>query len=142
MPILNQLKRFVAGHVTGSDLKKIQGSFGILEKKEVAANDWNALMGIALNQRKRACIDAETIACAQQLREELNGIDQDRVKELRAEVEAKKVELNKKKEEKIKKLEATAEKNKTSVRLEQYQKKTRKSLLKIWHTCMRTMVLI
>lgn len=115
---LTQLKRFVAGHVARADLKEFPSKFETIKKK-APSNDWNTLVSIAKAQRKRARIDTEIIAYAQQLNSELNGNDLDRAKELREAVEMKKKEVEKKKEEKEGKKAEEAE-GPASVRFNRY----------------------
>lgn len=118
---LTQLKRFVAGHVARDDLEEFKGSFHQLGEQKKAPRDWNALMGIALTQQKRARIDTETVACAHQLQQQLNGDDQARAEKLRAEVEAKKKELLEKNEEKTRKMNDADKSKPNSYRLRQYK---------------------
>jgi hypothetical protein len=119
---LTQLKRFVAGHVAMDDMNEFLGKFQVFEKKKAPCSDWNALVGIAMNRRKRTRIDTETIECAQQLREELNGDGSTRNEVLRAEVDERKKELEKKKLEKTKKMEDDLKKKKFSCRQAEYIK--------------------
>jgi hypothetical protein len=123
---LTELKRLVASHIAKDDLKEFEGKFHMVRKEKRPLNDWNALMGIAMTQKKRTRIDTEVVERARQLRDELNGDDRDRAEVLRVEVEGKKKELvekslekeRKKKEKVVKK----AEENKTSYRYLEYKK--------------------